>query len=240
VNWSAGWFRGQNSDDILFVASTQTGFGYFENFGKTRRQGFETGLHGKVGRVSLGGEYTFLDATYQSPETVNGAGNSSNSAAAAGLKGLEGEIQIAPGDRIPLTPRHMFKAFADLSATRKLNVDLSLLAVSSSYARGNENNRHQADGTYYLGPGQSGGYSIMNLGARYQVHSHVQLFAQINNLLNHHYYTAAQLGATGFTAQGTFLARPLPAAGGEFPLINSTFYAPGAPIGVWGGMRVRF
>ena len=80
----------------------------------------------------------------------------------------------------------------------------------------------------------------MNLGGRYQLQKHVELFAQVNNLLNHRYYTAAQLGATGFTAQGTFLARPFPAVGGEFPLINATFFAPGAPIGAWAGIRIGF
>jgi hypothetical protein len=39
LRWSAGWFRGENYNDLLFVASEQTGFGYFTNFGKTRRQG---------------------------------------------------------------------------------------------------------------------------------------------------------------------------------------------------------
>ena len=63
----------------------------------------------------------------------------------------------------------------------------------------------------------------MNLGGRYQLQKHVELFAQVNNLLNHRYYTAAQLGATGFTAQGTFLARPFPAVGGEFPLVIRNF-----------------
>src|SRR5262249_25067710 len=72
VGWSAGWFRAQNSNDILFVASTATGFGYFKNFGKTRRQGFEADVHGRISRVSIGGGYTFLDATYQSAETVAG------------------------------------------------------------------------------------------------------------------------------------------------------------------------
>jgi outer membrane receptor protein involved in Fe transport len=240
VNWSAGWFRAQNSNDILFVASTATGFGYFKNFGKTRRQGFEAAVHGRIRRVSLGGGYTFLDATYQSTETVAGAGNSNNSSAAAGSKGFDGEIQVAPGDRIPLTPRHMFKAYADVRATKKLNVDLGLTAISGSFARGNENNSHQPDGVYYLGPGRTPGYGVVNLGARYQVQPHVQLYVQINNLFDHHYYTAAQLGATGLTAQGTFLARPLPAAGGQFPLVNATFYAPGASIGAWGGIRATF
>lgn len=36
--------RADNRDDILFVASAQTGFGYFKNFGSTRRQGLELSL----------------------------------------------------------------------------------------------------------------------------------------------------------------------------------------------------
>jgi outer membrane receptor protein involved in Fe transport len=134
----------------------------------------------------------------------------------------------------------MLKSYADIRATKKLNVDLSLIAISSSLARGNENNLHQADGVYYLGPGRTGGYSVIDLGGRYELQKHVELFAQINNLLNHRYYTAAQLGATGITPQGSFLARPFPAVNGEFPLVNSTFLAPGAPIAAWGGIRVSF
>ena len=34
-------FRADNRDDILFVLSEQTGFGYFRNFGETRRKGIE-------------------------------------------------------------------------------------------------------------------------------------------------------------------------------------------------------
>ena len=240
IAWSAGWFRAQNANDILFVSSTATGFGYFKNFGKTRRQGFEADAHGRINRVSIGGGYSFLDATYQSAETVDGAGNSANSSALAGAPGLGGNIQISPGDRIPLTPRHLLKAYADFHATRKLNLDFDLVAISSSLARGNENNLHRADGVYYLGPGRTGGYSVMNLGARYELQKHVEVFAQINNLLNHRYSTAAQLGATGITLQGTFLARPFPAVNGDFSLINSTFLAPGAPVSAWGGIRVAF
>jgi outer membrane receptor protein involved in Fe transport len=81
---------------------------------------------------------------------------------------------------------------------------------------------------------------VVNLGARYQIQRRIQLFAQIDNLFDHHYYTAAQLGPTGFTSQGAFIARPLPAIGGEFPVVHATFYAPGAPIGAWGGIRLTF
>ena len=63
----------------------------------------------------------------------------------------------------------MLKAYADIEATRKLSMDVGVLAISSSYARGNENNQHQPDGIYYLGPGTSDGYGVLNLGGRYQL-----------------------------------------------------------------------
>jgi len=240
VNWTLGWFRAENSQDVLFVSSTQTGFGYFKNFGKTLRQGLELDVSSRVGRVSFGGNYTFLDATYQSPETVDGSNNSSNEEAQGGVKGLEGTIQVVPGNRIPLIPQHMFKAFAGWQATSKFLLDAGLVAVSSSYARGNENNLHQPDGQYYLGSGKSPGYAVVNLGARYQLNRRLELFVKINNLLNRRYYTAAQLVTTGFTENHTINARPLPAVNGEFPLVHATFYAPGAPIGAWAGVRLKF
>ena len=153
---------------------------------------------------------------------------------------MEGTIQVQPGDRIPLIPQHVFKAFAALQATKKFSVDLDFLAASTSYARGNENNLSKPDGVYYLGPGTSPGYGVLNLGGRYQIHRRVEVFAQVNNVLDHHYYTGAQLGPTGFTAQGTYIARPLQPIDGNFPVVHATFYAPGAPIGAWGGLRVRF
>ncbi|HEV2199583.1 MAG TPA: TonB-dependent receptor [Bryobacteraceae bacterium] len=239
LRWSAGWFRAENHNDILFVASTQTGFGYFKNFGVTRRQGAEANLSGRIGHFNLGGGYTFLDATYQSVETLNGSSNSANDSAGM-VRGIDGNIQVQPGGRIPLIPEHMLKAFANWQATPKLSLDLGLIAISSSYARGDENNLHQPDGVYYLGPGTSPGYAVVNLGATYQVHRRVQLFVEIDNLLDRHYYTAAQLGPTGFTASNTFVAQPLPAVDGIFPIVHATFYAPGAPLGAFGGVRFSF
>ncbi len=240
IHWSAGWFRASNHDDLLFVSSEQTGNGYFKNFGETLRQGAEVHVSGKIGRYTLGGNYTFLRATYETPETVTGSANSASEAALAGQPGMESVIQILPGDRIPLLPEHLLKAFAEGQINSKISADLDFVAASSALARGNENNLHQPDGVYYLGPGSSPGYGVVNLGARYQVAKRVQLFVQINNALNHRYYTAAQLGPTGFSAQGTFLARPFPPVNGNYPLVNATFYAPGAPIGAWAGIRLQF
>jgi outer membrane receptor protein involved in Fe transport len=240
LNWNAGVFRSDNHDDILFVLSGQSGFGYFTNFGQTRRQGLELGAHSQMGPVTLGTGYTFLAATYQSEETVNGQGNSTNDAAEDGAPGFEGSIRIVPGDHIPLIPRHLFKAYADVNLSSKLAIDVDLLAVSGSFARGNENNRHQPDGTYYLGPGTIPGYAIVNVGSTYRMTRWMQFLAQVTNVFDTKYYTAGQLGPFGFTDTGAFIARPLPAIGGEFPLRQATFYAPGAPVRAWVGTRFKF
>jgi outer membrane receptor protein involved in Fe transport len=237
VRWSAGWFRGENYKDLLFVASQQTGFGYFTNFGQTRRQGLEINVSGRIRHFTIGGNYTFLDTTYQSAQTVGGGSNSAND---SGL-GLDGNITVHPGDRIPQVPRHIFKAYIEYEPTAKISADLDFDAVGRSFARGNENNLDQPDGIYYLGQGFSPGYAVVNLGAHYQVQKRTQLFVQINNLLNRRYYTAAQLSPSPFDNSRNFIARPFPAdASGNFPIRTSTFFAPGAPIGAWGGIRFNF
>ena len=236
LRWSVGWFRGENTNDLLFVASQQSGFGYFTNFGQTRRQGAEANISARIGKFTLGGNYTFLNATYQSSQTIFGAYNS----ASDGGPGLDGNITVQPGDQIPLVPRNILKAFAEYQPTAKISVDLDFSAVGRSYARGNENNQHEPDGTYYLGPGYSPGYGVVNLGAHYQVQKRVQLFVQIDNLLNHRYYTAAQLGPTPYDNSGAFVGQPFPPVGGNFPIRTSTFLAPGAPLGAWGGIRFKF
>ena len=241
VQWNAGVFRAENRDDILFVADNQAGYGYFENFGQTRRQGLELGLSHQAGRLSVGAQYTWLDATYQSAETVNGSGNSSNDAASAGAPGQDGSIRIKPGDRIPLVPRQMLKLFADYAVTPAFSLSASMVATAGALARGNENGQHRADGTYYLGSGRSAGYAVFNLGASYRATPRLQLTAQIDNLFDTQYSTAAQLGATGFDANGNFVARPLGgSSAGGYPLRQSTFYAPGAPRRIWVGLRYAF
>jgi len=236
--WSAGLFRSDNYDDILFVADDQASFGYFKNFGETRRQGVELGLDGRLGAVSLGGHYTYLDATYETEEEVGGAGNSSNAAG----PGFEGDIEISPGDRIPLIPQHVFKANASWEVTRQVSLNGDMIAVSGVTARGNENGEHRPDGVFYIGPGKTKGYAVFNLGAEYRPTDSVKVVLQVNNVFDKDYDTAAQLGATGFTDTGAFIARPFagPIVDGERPVRSATFYAPGAPRMGWVSVRYAF
>ena len=230
IQWNAGVFHAQNQDDILFVADNQVGFGYFKNFGKTRRQGLELGMTAKLGAINVGAQYTRLDATYESAETVNGSSNSSNSSAKDGAPGRDGTITIRPGDRIPLVPDQMLKVFADYAPSSNITLGASMIAVAGALARGNENAAHQPDGTFYQGAGESAGYAVFNLNANYRMSSRWQWTAQINNLFDVRYNTAAQLGSNGFAANGNFQARPFAGSSAAgYPLQHSTFYAPGAP-----------
>ena len=173
VSWNAGVFRAANRDDILFVTSEQTGFGYFRNFGETRRAGNRARrATAELGASRVGAGYTYLDATFQSEETVNGESNSSNDAAEDGEPGLEGTIEIEPGDRMPLIPAHMLKAYADVAG--------HVAAVTGPESRSPSRARTRAatrttgtsrTATYYLGPGTAPGYAIVNLGGPLSVHA---------------------------------------------------------------------
>ncbi len=82
---------------------------------------------------------------------------------------MDGNIIGTARRPIPQIPQNMLKAYAEYQPTSKLSVDLDFIAVGRSYARGNENNLDKPDGVYYLGPGYSPGYGVVNLGAHYQV-----------------------------------------------------------------------
>ena len=248
IDWNLGYFHAENHNDILFVADNQAGYGYFKNFGKTQRQGIEAGLthtardlkfgNTKLGSLTVGANYTYLDATYQSYETVNGTSNSNSDSG----QGLDGTITIRPGNKIPLIPENMFKTYLDYQITPEWGTNVNIVGYSSMYARGNENNAHQPDGKYYLGPGKSPGYVVANYGLRFtpKFVRGLQVFAQINNVFDHHYYTAAQLGPTGLDANGNFVARPFSGEGNNASIQQSTFYSPGAPRIYWFGVRYTF
>lgn len=245
LRWNVSAYRYENHNDILFIAAPQIGTGYFQNFAKTLREGIDAEVEGRVGPVNVGFDWTFLSATYQSIETLNGVSNNTNNVALEGYPGLDGNITVHPGNRIPLIPKQSGKAFAMWQATPKLVFEMNEVIASSSYARGNENNAYKADGRYYQGPGVSPGYAITNFRAHYDLTRRLQLAAQIDNLFNHKYYTAAWLSGTTLTAQGAFQTMPFPVYQegpftGSAPGQSVTFFAPGPPRRAWVELRLKF
>jgi len=243
LRWTAGYFHANNNDDLLFVAAQQSGYGYFQNFGQTRREGVEADVSAHLRKLDAGADYTFLQATYQSGQTIGSGSNSSNTNASAGLNGVTdgGNITIKPGNHIPQIPQHLLKIYSDFHPFRRLSINGDFSLIGSAYVRGNENNLHTPNGVTYLGSGKSPGYGVINLGIRFKFNSHYELFAQVNNLLNRRYYTAGQLASSPYDANGNFAARPFPVLStGDYAIRNTTFFSPGAPITAFGGMKVSF
>ncbi|MDI1298169.1 TonB-dependent receptor [Methylotenera sp.] len=224
AKWSLSAYRATNYDDLIFIASTSTtGAGYFNNVGKTRRQGIDLGLSGEAGDFRWSAGYSYIKATYESSFDIASDVNSSN---------VGGVITVNPGDNIPGIPKHQLKLRGEWSALPTWTIGASAVFFSDQYARGNENNQHQADGVNFFGSGKIGGYGVLNLDTRYTLpNTGWQVFAKVNNVFDRDYYTSALLGQSGFDANGAF-------ANGSGA--NETFLAPGAPRAGWVGVRYEF
>ena len=219
LKWAAALYRTTSRDDILFI-STATSSGFFQNFGQTRRQGLEASLEKAQGDLGWALSYAFVDATYQSSALLSSQANSTADA--------NGDIQVTPGDRIPGIPRQHLNALVRYGLTDRLDVAANAVAVSRQFARGNDNNAHQADGVNFLGSGEIAGYALLNLNLSYRLEKGFQLFAKISNVFDRRYATAGAL------RQNFFPGGTLTAPGGQ---TNETFYAPAAPRGIWVGIE---
>lgn len=211
--WNFGLFRTDLDDDIYGVASTIS-TGFFENIGSTRRQGIETGLAYRDETWSAFVNYSLVDATFQSPLTLASPSNPSAD--------VNGNIQVMPGDRLPGIPLNQLKAGVDWHPTGKWTIGAVLNYFSDQYLRGDESNQNAP----------LSGYAVVNLHGSYKVTDHVELFANISNLFDTKYTTFAEYGdPTGVGAPGV----PVSGIG-----VDNRFLAPGTPLAVFGGMRVKF
>ena len=248
LSWNAGAFRAENRNDILFVSSVQLGTGYFQNFAKTRREGFDADLDGRIGRVTWGLDYTFLVGHLPEPRDRRRLGEQHQRHRAVGISGTRRQHLHSPRQSDSADSQADREGLSrTIQATSKLVFDLNEVAVSSSYARGNENNAYKADGVYYLGPGSFTRLCDHQLpGALRSDQTSPTRGVQIDNLFNHRLLHGAQLANTGLT-------RPGHVPGPAFPGIHdgtrsrklpacraSTFFTPGAPRRAWVELRLRF
>jgi iron complex outermembrane receptor protein len=212
-NWNAGLFRTDLDDDIYAVATTVSS-GFFENIGATRRQGIETGLGYKDDSWSVFVNYSLVDATFQSPLTLPSPNNP--------FADVNGNIQVRTGDRLPGVPLHQLKAGADYHINPNWIVGGLLTYFSAQFLRGDESNQNPT----------LPGYVVVGLHSSYKITENFEVFANIQNLFGAKYATFAQYGdPTGIGARGV----PTNGIG-----VDNRFLAPGAPISVYGGVRVKF
>lgn len=244
-DWNAAAFQTDLEDDILFVSLGIGNRGVFDTFGQTRRRGVEFGLEGQYERTRWYLNYSFVDATFESPATVINLSNSTSRK----VQGELNEFDIEPGDRIPGIPQHSLRASVSHDVTPRLTMAVTAIAQSSSFVRGNENNEHRPGGTdaddsprprarRYVGEGEIDGFVLFNLDAEYSLTTALSMFLQVDNVFDADYVTAGQLGLNSFTPS-RFGIRD--ASGFNFnsnDWTHSQFVGPGAPRAIWVGLRL--
>ena len=215
--WSAAVYRTDLSDDIQFIGSEGAiNAGFFQNVGKTRRQGLELNAGQHWGPLNVVARYSFIDATYRTGFIENSPSNSTANA--------NGDIDVQRGNRIPSVPRHSLHLRLDLDASDAISLGANLVAVSASRARGDENNQDAS--------GAVPGYAVLNLDGRYRVGKNFEAFARINNLFNRQYANFGILGRNVFNGPGHSFDPANP--------VNESFRGLGAPRGAWVGLRVEW
>jgi outer membrane receptor protein involved in Fe transport len=224
LNWSVDAFRTNSSNDIQFVATT-TSEGYFSNVGTTRRQGLDVGLGGKLTQqLTWHFAYSLVDATYRSNFEVNGGSNSSADD--------DGNIQVRPGNRIPLIARHTGRLRLDYALNSYWDVGASYIMSSGVFLHGNENNADVPDGDAFIGSGKIGGYGVLNLQSTWHVVKFADVFVKLDNLFNKHYATSGFLTTNSLNNDGSFRSDP-------DDWRNENLVSPGQPIAVFVGVRLH-
>ena len=175
--WHAGVFRTNNDDDILFIsAGALTNQGFFDNVGRTRRDGVELGLEGEAGDAwSWFANYTYLKATFRNDLMVPSPNNP---------EALGGELLVETGDRLPLIPSQLLKAGLRVALGPKVTIGGDLLAGADFHMRGDEGNV----------AGKVGRYAVLNVRADYAVGDNVKLFLNLDNLLDAEYESFGLFG----------------------------------------------
>jgi iron complex outermembrane receptor protein len=216
TTWSAAIYRTELDDDIQFVSSGGTGtLGYFRNVGRTRREGVELGAGTRWGPWSADARFAYVGATFRAPFTEASAANSSANA--------RGEIEVRPGNRMPAIPQRSFKLRLERDSGTWA-AGAALIANSSAYARGDENNSDVG--------GRVAGYAVANFDARWNIDRSLQFFARIDNAFDTRYSNFGVLGFNSFTGPNRTFD---PANAAAEP-----FYGPGQPRAIQAGIRYQW
>jgi iron complex outermembrane recepter protein len=123
-------------------------------------------------------------------------------------------VVVKAGNRIPGIPQNNLKVGAEVAILDNLWAGADLIAVSGNYLRGDDGNR--------LSPVK--GYAVLNLQVRYAPIKFLEIRGRVDNVTNNSYETAGALNWNAFAD----------------PISVQRFLAPGAPIGGWAGVKVRF
>jgi outer membrane receptor protein involved in Fe transport len=211
LGYDVSLFHTESDDDIVFINSVTLNRAFFANVGQTRRQGGSGRIDFKTDRIAAYVNYTYTNATFQTGYVEAGGSNPDADA--------NGDITIRPGDELPGVPRSVIKFGLDGVITKAWHAGVDGQYQSGQYLFGDEAN---------LTP-RLPGYFVMNLHGTYDITPWFELFANVQNVLDRRYYT---YGTFSPTASVFLLQAP--------NATNPRSYSLAEPLGVFGGVRVKF
>ena len=229
LKWNASIYRTMNHDDIHFInSSTNSGaLGYFDNIGRTKRQGYDLGLAGTIDKFFFRAGYSFISAKYDSDIQLLNEVNSASD---------DDVVNVRKGNYLAGIPKHQFKLRAQYEILPKWLIGTNVVYFSDQFVHGNENNAHQAntencteDGNRSC-PGKLSGYTVVNLDTQYDAGQGWKLFAKAVNIFDKEYYSSGRLAETYFSPTGTWGTDDRGVTG----------VVPGAPRAAWVGLRYEF
>ena len=224
LTWSLGYFRTLNTDDILNVAATATGRGFFLNAGDTLRQGLEAAIGYQNERLSVYASYALVDATFRTDLELP-APNTPGAETCTGTDPLD-EINcnfVSSGDHLPGIPKHRLKAGIQYWLTPQWKVGADMVAASSQFFFGDEANNNA----------KLAGYTRVDLSTSYDVSENVQIYGLIKNAFDKRY----GLFGTFFDTEAATEA--FEAAGYEDPT-DPRSVTPALPFAAYGGIKMKF
>ena len=166
MDWSASLFRTDSDNDIVALASTIAGRGYFTNVPATRRQGMDLTAHYAARGWSAHAGYSYLDATYQFTATLASPNNPKADAT--------GNVTVTPGRHMPLNPANTVRAGVDVDVLADVSLGGELAFSGSQYFDGDQSNLNA----------KLPATLVVNLRAAYRFTGGWQLFAAVDNLFD--------------------------------------------------------
>jgi iron complex outermembrane receptor protein len=166
LDWSLNLFRTDSDNDIVALASTLAGRGYFANVPSTQRQGLDLSANYSAPGWSAYASYSWLDATYQFSGALASPHNPQADA--------NGNVAVTRGNRISLNPADTIRAGADVEVMDDVGLGGELAFTGSQYFAGDPSNVNSR-----LPP-----IVVVNLRAAWQITPVWQLFGLVDNLFD--------------------------------------------------------
>ena len=166
LDWSVSLFRTDSDNDIVALASTIAGRGYFANVPSTQRQGVDLSARYATQGWSAYASYSYLDATYQFSGTLASPNNPNADS--------DGNVAVTAGRRMPLNPASSLRAGGDVEVLERVTLGAELAFTGSQYFDGDPSNLNT----------KLPSTVVVNLRAAWQIDERWQLFGVVDNLFD--------------------------------------------------------